>query len=128
MCVQEDVITFRRGNLFDTKKLLIEAISDYSIRRGVVFVAVKNNVKNINLVCARPGNRVGSGSGRVKITHTHEGHTHTRPEIFTGRVGLTRKIFGSGRVDPIGLAWNYSKLERIEFENQINNKFMLKKE
>ena len=71
---------------------------------------------------------IGSGSGRVKITHIHEGHTHTRPGIFTGRVGLTRKIFGSGRLNPVGLAWDYSKLEWTEFENQINNKFLLKKE
>ena len=76
---------------------------------------------------ARPGNRVGLDSGRVKIIHTHEGHTHTRPGILTGRVRLTRKIFGSGRVDPVGLVWDYSKLERIEFENPINNKFLLKK-
>ena len=45
-----------------------------------------------------------------------------------GQVRLTRKIFESGRVDPAGLAWDYSKLERIEFENQINNKFLLKNE
>ena len=77
-------------------------------------------------VVGRPGNRVGSG--RVKITHTHEGQTHIRPEIFTGRVGLTRKIFGPGRVDPVGLAWDYSKLEQIEIDDQINNKFLLKKE
>ena len=51
VCV-EDVITFHVGDLFDTKELLVEAVSEYSLRKGVVYKAVKNNRKNINLVCA----------------------------------------------------------------------------
>ena len=111
VCV-EDVITFHVGDSFDTKELLVQAVSEYSLRKGVVYKAVKNNRKNIKFVCGLhedvcpdstiPCNaqcpwklRAYAGSrsqNKFKITEIGDDHTCSNPTLQKRHKRATTKF------------------------------------